>query len=154
MWWLQYPENHHSVCPYLKGDKSFPLVLLCGCAVHPLHHWVFNEDRYSPKDKRCEEVQVNIIPRAMQMSVKRKNQSWSTTYVKAATPHTDWGSKQWALLEVSWYQRKYRNLRMDVEISNCLWEEISTKKKRLKISALSVNVWGKEGDQSIRKIIF
>lgn len=28
---------------------------------------------------------MNIIPRAMQMSVKRKNQSRSTSYVKAAT---------------------------------------------------------------------
>lgn len=86
-WWLQYPENYHSDCPYLEGDKSFPLVLLCCCAVHPLHHRVFNEDWDSPEDERGEEVQVNIIPRAVQMSVKRKNQSWSTICVKAATSH-------------------------------------------------------------------
>ena len=82
--WLQHLENHQGVCPYLEGDKSFPLVLLRGCAVHPLHHWVFNEDRYSPQNKRGEEVQVNIIPRAMQMSVKRKNQLWSTAHIKIA----------------------------------------------------------------------
>lgn len=98
-------------------------MLLCSCVVHPLHHRVFNEDRYSPKDKRGEEVQVNIIPCAMQMSVRRKNKSWSTTYVKAATPHTRPREEQWALLEIRCHQRKLFNLRMAVGVSNCLWEE-------------------------------
>jgi hypothetical protein len=52
---------------HLVGEESIPLVLLGSCAVHPLEDSVLDEDRQCSKDEGCKQVQVDIVPGAVQV---------------------------------------------------------------------------------------
>lgn len=52
----------------LVGEEPIPLVLLGSRAVHPLEDGVLDEDGQRSEDEGCKQVQVDVVPGAVQVS--------------------------------------------------------------------------------------
>lgn len=62
---------------HLVGEEPVPLVLLGGRAVHPLEDRVPDEDRQRSQDEGREQVQVDVVSGAVQVSAgESKGSSW------------------------------------------------------------------------------
>lgn len=66
----QPSQPSRSITPHtahLVGEQPIPLVLLGSRAVHPLEGGVLDEDRQGSQDEGCKEVQVDVVPGAVQV---------------------------------------------------------------------------------------
>lgn len=62
---------------HLVGEEPIPLVLLGGRAVHPLEDGVPDEDGQGSQDEGRKQVQVDVVPGAVQVSVgQSRAPSW------------------------------------------------------------------------------
>lgn len=61
---------------HLVGEEPIPLVLLGSRAIHPLEGSIFDEDRQCSEDEGCKQVQVDVVPGAVQVS-KGENRACS-----------------------------------------------------------------------------
>lgn len=71
-----FPSQAPQGCAtHLIREEPIPLVLLRSRAIHPLEGSIFDEDGQCSEDEGCKQVQVDVVPGAVQVSKGERKQS-------------------------------------------------------------------------------